>query len=66
MESSRRSTIDGEKDKSLFVCNKFGKNAEDEEVPLKQRNRKITKLCECKAKLRVKTCWFYVACNSIC
>jgi hypothetical protein len=53
IESSRRSTVDGEKDKSLFVCNKSGKNVE-EEVPLKQRNRKITKLCECKAKLRVK------------
>jgi hypothetical protein len=54
IESSRRSTLDGEKNKSLFVCNKSSKNAEDEEDPLKQRNCKITKLCEYKAKLHVK------------
>jgi hypothetical protein len=42
------------KDKSLFICNKAGKNAEDEEVPLKQRIHKITKLCDCKVKFCVK------------
>jgi hypothetical protein len=42
------------KDKSLFICNKAGKNAEDEEVPLKQRIHKITKLCDCKSKFCVK------------
>jgi hypothetical protein len=52
IESSRKSTKDG--DKSLFVCNKAGKNLEDEEGPMKQRLRTITKLCECKAKLCVK------------
>jgi hypothetical protein len=57
IESSRRSTVDGEKDKSLFVYNKSGKNAEDEEVPLKQRNCKITKLCECKSKVACETRW---------
>ncbi|KAM0899635.1 hypothetical protein ACQ4PT_021157 [Festuca glaucescens] len=54
IESSRKSTKDGEKDKSLFVCNKTGKNAELPPTPVKQRNRAITKLADCKAKLRVK------------
>ncbi|KAM0824299.1 hypothetical protein ACQ4PT_070290 [Festuca glaucescens] len=54
IESSRKSAIDGVKDKSVFVCNKTGRNAEVEEVPVKTRNRLITKRCECKAKLRVK------------
>jgi hypothetical protein len=38
IESSRRSAKDGEKDKSVFVCNKSGKNPEVEATPLKQRN----------------------------
>lgn len=54
IESSRKSAKDGEQDKSVFVCNKKGKNEEDEQVPVKQRNRLITKKCECNAKLRVK------------
>ena len=54
IESSRKSTRDGEKDKSVFVCNKSGKNLEVEPPPVKQRNRTITKLTDCKAKMRVK------------
>ena len=54
IESSRKSTRDGEKDKSVFVCNKSGKNLEVEPPPVKQRNRTITKLADCKAKMRVK------------
>ncbi|KAM0860125.1 hypothetical protein ACQ4PT_046774 [Festuca glaucescens] len=54
IESSRKSAIDGTKDKSVFVCNKTCRNAEVEEAPVKTRNRLITKRCECKAKLRVK------------
>jgi hypothetical protein len=54
IESLRKSTKDGEKDKSMFVCNKAGKNVENEEGPMKKRLRTITKLCKCKAKLHVK------------
>ncbi|KAM0928908.1 hypothetical protein ACQ4PT_001957 [Festuca glaucescens] len=54
IEPSRKSAIDGVKDKSVFVCNKTCRNLEVEEVPVKTRNRLITKRCECKVKLRVK------------
>jgi hypothetical protein len=45
---------DGEKDKSLFVCNKTWKNGEPEPTPIKHRNHTITKLADCKAKMRIK------------
>lgn len=54
IESSRKSARDGEKDKCVFVCNKSGKSIEVEETPQKERNRTMTKMCDCKAKLRVK------------
>ncbi|KAM0831333.1 hypothetical protein ACQ4PT_065626 [Festuca glaucescens] len=54
IQSSRKSTKDGEKDKSVFVCNKSGKPVDEEATPVKQRNRTITVLTDCKAKLRVK------------
>jgi tRNA U34 2-thiouridine synthase MnmA/TrmU len=54
IESSMKSTKDGEKDKSLFVCNKTRKNVELSPTPVKQRNHTITKLADCKAKLRIK------------
>jgi hypothetical protein len=54
IESSRKSTKDGEKDKSVFVCNKRGKNPETEETPVKKRNCTITVLMDWKAKMHVK------------
>nr|XP_051196586.1 protein FAR1-RELATED SEQUENCE 5-like [Lolium perenne] len=54
IESSRRCAKDGELDKFVYVCNKSGKPREEEAVPVKQRNRKLTVLTDCKAKLRVK------------
>jgi hypothetical protein len=55
MSSSRNSVLDKQKDKQLFVCNKAGKNSENEDgQPVKMRNRKITIRTECLAKLRVK------------
>jgi hypothetical protein len=38
IESFKRSTKDGEKDKSVFVCNRSGKLVEQEATPLKTRN----------------------------
>jgi hypothetical protein len=64
--TSKTSTIDGQKDKELFVCNKSGKNEDINqlEVPqVRQRNRNITKKIECKARLRVKKERQEVACN---
>jgi hypothetical protein len=55
--TSKNSTLDGQKDKQLFVCNKSGKNADINELeapPVRQRNRSITKKTECKARLRIK------------
>lgn len=54
IKSSINSAKDGEKEKSVFVCNKAGKNPEVEVTTVKQRNRTITVLVDCKAKLRVK------------
>ncbi|KAK1608726.1 hypothetical protein QYE76_032399 [Lolium multiflorum] len=54
IESSRRCAKDGELDNFFYVCNKSGKHREEEAVPVKQRNRKLTVLTDCKAKLRVK------------
>ncbi|KAM0907816.1 hypothetical protein ACQ4PT_015881 [Festuca glaucescens] len=54
IESSRRCAKDGELDKYVYVCNKTRKPREQEAVPVKQRNRKLTMLTDCKAKLRVK------------
>nr|XP_051202028.1 protein FAR1-RELATED SEQUENCE 5-like [Lolium perenne] len=54
IESSRRCAKDGELDKFVYVYNKSGKHREEEAVPVKQRNRKLTVLTDCKAKLRVK------------
>jgi hypothetical protein len=55
--TSRNSTVDKQKDKCLFVCNKSGKNEDinkREVPPVRQRNRAITKKTDCKARLRVK------------
>ncbi|XP_071681037.1 protein FAR1-RELATED SEQUENCE 5-like [Lolium perenne] len=55
--TSKNSTLDGQKDKQLFVCSKSGKNADINELeapPVRQRNRSITKKTECKARLRIK------------
>ncbi|XP_051221875.1 protein FAR1-RELATED SEQUENCE 5-like [Lolium perenne] len=55
--TSKNSTLDGQKDKQLFVCNKSGKNADINELeapPVRQRSRSITKKTECKARLRIK------------
>jgi hypothetical protein len=55
--TSRNSSIDKEKDKCLFVCNKSGKNPDInrlEAPPVKLRNRAITVKTDCKARLRVK------------
>ena len=56
ISSSRRSVGDNQKDKALYICNKAGKNAENdvEPPPHKTRNRTITVLTDCKAKMRVK------------
>ena len=56
ISSSRRAVGDKKKDKALYICNKAGKSAENEveAQPLKTRNRTITLLTDCKAKLRVK------------
>ena len=56
MSSSRRAVGDNQKDKALFICNKAGKNTEKEgeAQPQKTRNRTITLLTDCKAKMRVK------------
>ncbi|KAM0848920.1 hypothetical protein ACQ4PT_054067 [Festuca glaucescens] len=54
IESSRRCAKDGELDKYVYVCNKSRKPQEEEDVPVKQRNRKLIVLTDCKAKLRVK------------
>jgi hypothetical protein len=53
-ESSCKSTKDGEKDKTLFVCHKSGKPVAQEPTPVKQRNRTITVHTGCKAKLNIK------------
>jgi hypothetical protein len=37
IESSRRCAKDGEKDKSVFVCNIYAKQVEKEAIPIKQR-----------------------------
>jgi hypothetical protein len=47
--SSRRSAKDGEKDKSVVICNKNGKLVETEATPLKERNKSLSLLI---AKLR--------------
>ncbi|KAM0892575.1 hypothetical protein ACQ4PT_025663 [Festuca glaucescens] len=55
--TSRKSTVDKQTDKYLFVCNKSGKNADinkQEVPPVRQWNRTITKKTDCKARLRVK------------
>jgi hypothetical protein len=55
--TSKNSTIDGLKDKQLFVCNKNGRNEDINELevpPVRQRNHIITKKMGCKAHLRVK------------
>ncbi|XP_051201492.1 protein FAR1-RELATED SEQUENCE 5-like [Lolium perenne] len=55
--TSRKSTVDKQTDKYLFVCNKSGKNVDinkQEVPPVRQRNRTITKKTDCKARLRVK------------
>ncbi|XP_051210866.1 protein FAR1-RELATED SEQUENCE 5-like [Lolium perenne] len=55
--TSKISTIDGQKDKQMFVCNKNGKNEDinmQEAAPVRQRNKSITKKTECKARLRIK------------
>jgi hypothetical protein len=55
--TSRCSTVDKQKDKCLFVCNKSGKNDDinkQEVPPMRQRIRAITKKTDCKARLRVK------------
>ncbi|XP_051221783.2 protein FAR1-RELATED SEQUENCE 5-like [Lolium perenne] len=55
--TSKNSTIDGQKDKQLFVCNKSGKNEDINQLdvpPVRQRNRSITKKTECKARMRVR------------
>ncbi|KAK1602428.1 hypothetical protein QYE76_037451 [Lolium multiflorum] len=55
--TSKNSTIDGQKDKQMFVCNKNGKNEDinmQEAAPVRQRNKSITKKTECKARLRIK------------
>ena len=56
VSSSRKSVLDKERDKQLFVCNKTGKNKESEgDVAVgRLRNRPILKLYDCKAKMRVK------------
>ncbi|KAM0861511.1 hypothetical protein ACQ4PT_045853 [Festuca glaucescens] len=54
IESSRKSTKDGEKDKNVFVCNKSGKPVGEEPTSVKQRNRTITVHTYCKAKLCIK------------
>ncbi|KAM0830253.1 hypothetical protein ACQ4PT_066323 [Festuca glaucescens] len=54
IESSRRCAKDGELDRYVYVCNKSGKPREEEAVPVKERNRKLTVLTDCKVKLRVK------------
>ncbi|KAK1649142.1 hypothetical protein QYE76_066947 [Lolium multiflorum] len=55
--TSKNSTIDGQKDKQMFVCNKNGRNEDinmQEVAPVRQRNKSITKKTECKARLRIK------------
>ena len=55
--TSRRSVVDNETAKYLFVCNKSGKNEDvnqQDAPPVKQRNRSITKKKDCRARLRVK------------
>nr|XP_051201792.1 protein FAR1-RELATED SEQUENCE 5-like [Lolium perenne] len=55
--TSKNSTIDGQKDKQLFVCNKSGKNEDINQLdvpPVRQRNRSITNKTECKARMRVR------------
>ncbi|XP_051190098.2 protein FAR1-RELATED SEQUENCE 5-like [Lolium perenne] len=55
--TSKNSTVDGQKDKQMFVCNKNGKNEDinmQEAAPVRQRNKSITKKTECKARLRIK------------
>ncbi|XP_051213437.1 protein FAR1-RELATED SEQUENCE 5-like [Lolium perenne] len=55
--TSKNSTVDGQKDKQMFVCNKNGKNEDinmQEAAPVRQRNKSITKKTECKARLRTK------------
>ncbi|KAK1573101.1 hypothetical protein QYE76_008312 [Lolium multiflorum] len=55
--TSRKSTVDKQIDKYLFVCNKSGKNVDinkQEVPPVRQRNRTITKKTDYKARLRVK------------
>jgi hypothetical protein len=54
IDLSRKLAKDGLKDKSVFVCNKSGKQVEPGDAPVIQRNRTITILTDCKAKLRVK------------
>jgi hypothetical protein len=54
IESSRKSTRDGEKDKCVFVCNNSGKNTELEEAAPKKKMCTITVRTGCKAKLQVK------------
>jgi hypothetical protein len=53
IESSRKSMKDGQKDKSVFVCNKNGKPIEDD-APVKTRNRSLTVMADCKAKMQIK------------
>ncbi|XP_051205894.1 protein FAR1-RELATED SEQUENCE 5-like [Lolium perenne] len=55
--TSKNSTLDGQKDKQMFVCNKNGKNEDinmQEAAPVRRRNKSITKKTECKARLRIK------------
>ncbi|KAM0870715.1 hypothetical protein ACQ4PT_039848 [Festuca glaucescens] len=52
--SSRKSVLDHERDKQVFICNKADKNDENKVPVVKLRNRLITKRYECKAKMRVK------------
>ncbi|KAM0842505.1 hypothetical protein ACQ4PT_058316 [Festuca glaucescens] len=55
--TTMNSTVDKQKYKCLFVCNKSGKNEDinKQEAPLvRQWNRSITKKTNCKARLRVK------------
>ncbi|XP_051202239.1 protein FAR1-RELATED SEQUENCE 5-like [Lolium perenne] len=55
--TSKNSTVDGQNDKQMFVCNKNGKNEDismQEVAPVRQRNKSITKKTECKAMLTIK------------
>ncbi|PNT68922.1 hypothetical protein BRADI_3g47021v3 [Brachypodium distachyon] len=54
--TSRKSALDNEKDKYLFVCNKNDRNNKKiKEAPLvKKKTRSRTKRTDCKVRLRVK------------